>query len=204
MDRADLTATDLARAVRAGDLDPVAVAEDTLARISSGNQAFGAFRRVRYQEAVAEAGALKERADLAELALAGVPIAVKDVIAVAGEYAGWGSRAGPQRPFDSDSEIVARLRGAGAVIVGLTRVPELCLWPMTDTAEAVVRTPTPGGRPGPTDAPAITRHWLARRRIRRGCWKGIVLPDNRFHLGWFLNFVVDAWNEQWGSGGTPW
>jgi FMN-dependent oxidoreductase (nitrilotriacetate monooxygenase family) len=30
------------------------------------------------------------------------------------------------------------------------------------------------------------------------------LPDNRFHLGWFLNFVVDAWNEQWGSGGTPW
>ncbi|MDT5356221.1 MAG: amidase [Mycobacterium sp.] len=153
MDRADLTATDLARAVRAGDLDPVAVAEDTLARISSGNQAFGAFRRVRYQEAVAEAGALKERADLAELALAGVPIAVKDVIAVAGEYAGWGSRAGPQRPFDSDSEIVARLRGAGAVIVGLTRVPELCLWPMTDTAEAVVRNPwaptyTAGGSSG--------------------------------------------------------
>lgn len=26
----------------------------------------------------------------------------------------------------------------------------------------------------------------------------------RFHLGWFLNFVPDAWNETWGSGGEPW
>ena len=148
-----LTATDLARLVREGGLDPVAVAEDALARISSGNEAFGAFRRVRYAEAVAEARAVKERSDLAELALAGVPIAVKDVIAVAGEYAGWGSRAGSQRPFGSDSDVVARLRGAGAVIVGLTRAPELCLWPMTDTSEAVVRNPwapsyTAGGSSG--------------------------------------------------------
>jgi FMN-dependent oxidoreductase (nitrilotriacetate monooxygenase family) len=30
------------------------------------------------------------------------------------------------------------------------------------------------------------------------------MSDKRFHLGWFLNFVVDAWNEQWGSGGRPW
>jgi FMN-dependent oxidoreductase (nitrilotriacetate monooxygenase family) len=27
---------------------------------------------------------------------------------------------------------------------------------------------------------------------------------SRFHLGWFLNFVPDAWNETWGSGGSPW
>ena len=75
------------------------------------------------------------------------------MIAVAGEYAGWGSRAGPHRPFNSDSDIVARLRGAGAVIVGLTRTPELCLWPMTDTPDAVVRNPwapafTTGGSSG--------------------------------------------------------
>jgi FMN-dependent oxidoreductase (nitrilotriacetate monooxygenase family) len=30
------------------------------------------------------------------------------------------------------------------------------------------------------------------------------MSDNRFHLGWFLNFVVDAWNEPWGGGGNPW
>jgi amidase len=146
-------ATDLARAVRAGDLDPVAVVQDALDRISARNHAFGAFRRVRHQEAVAEAKAVKERFDLSELPLAGVPIAVKDVIAVAGEYAGWGSRAGPQQPFESDSDIVARLRAAGAVIVGLTSVSELCVWPMTDTSEAAVRNPwapayTAGGSSG--------------------------------------------------------
>jgi amidase len=124
-----------------------------LATISSGNEDIGAFRRVRQEEAVAEARALRARPDLAELALAGVPIAVKDVSAVAGEYAGWGSHAGSQQPFDSDSDIVARLRAAGAVIVGLTRAPELCLWPMTDTSEAVVRNPwappfTAGGSSG--------------------------------------------------------
>jgi FMN-dependent oxidoreductase (nitrilotriacetate monooxygenase family) len=27
---------------------------------------------------------------------------------------------------------------------------------------------------------------------------------SRFHLGWFLNFVPDAWNETWGAGGSPW
>src|SRR3954454_17592510 len=30
------------------------------------------------------------------------------------------------------------------------------------------------------------------------------LPDNRFHLAWFLNFVADAWNDPWGSDGMPW
>ena len=107
-----LTASDTARAVRSGDRDPVAVAGEALTRIASGNAGLGAFRRVRYDEALAEAGALRDRRDLAELPLAGVPIAVKDVVAVAGEYAGWGSRAGPRRPFDRDGDIVARLRAA--------------------------------------------------------------------------------------------
>jgi len=70
------TATDLARAVRAGDLDPVSVAKDAVARISSGTRAFDAFRRVRHEEALDEARALRDRFDLSELALAGVPIAV--------------------------------------------------------------------------------------------------------------------------------
>jgi amidase len=148
-----LTAADLARAARAGEVDPVRVTECVLARIASGNEAIGAFRRVRTEEALAEARALKQRPDLAELVLAGVPIAIKDVTAVAGEYVGWGSAAAPRQPVDSDSDIVARLRGAGAVIVGLTHAPELCLWPMTDTAETIVRNPwapayTAGGSSG--------------------------------------------------------
>jgi amidase len=73
-----LKATDLAAAVRAGELDPVAVTECALARILSGDGAIGAFRRVRTEEAVVEARALRERPDFAELPLAGVPIAIKD------------------------------------------------------------------------------------------------------------------------------
>ncbi len=30
------------------------------------------------------------------------------------------------------------------------------------------------------------------------------MAASRFHLGWFLNFVPDAWNETWGAGGNPW
>jgi Amidase len=83
-----LTATDLAQAVRAGDLDPVTVTESALTKIASGDEAIGAFRRVRTREAIAEARALQQRPDLGDLALAGVPIAIKDVTAVAGEYVG--------------------------------------------------------------------------------------------------------------------
>ena len=50
-----MCATDLAQAVRAGDLDPVAVTESALTRISSLDDAIRAFRRVRTAEAVAEA-----------------------------------------------------------------------------------------------------------------------------------------------------
>lgn len=118
-----LTATDLARAVRAGDLDPVVVVKAALARIPSADQTFGAFRRVRHDEAIAEARALKERSDLAELTLAGIPIAVKDVTAIAGEYPTSASGAASRQPYATDSDVVARLRAAGAVIVGLTRAP---------------------------------------------------------------------------------
>jgi hypothetical protein len=133
--------------------------DDVLARISCGKAAFGTFQRVRHDEAIAEAATLTDRSDLAELALAGVPIAVTDVTAVAGECPAWGSRTRSPHPFGSDSEVVERLRAAGAVIVGLTRAPELCLWPMTDTSDAVGRNLwvlayTPGGSSGGSAAAA--------------------------------------------------
>ena len=30
------------------------------------------------------------------------------------------------------------------------------------------------------------------------------MPDSRFHLGWFMNFTPDEWNDPFASGGTPW
>jgi amidase len=136
-----LTAVELAKAVRAGELDPVQVTKDALARIAAADGVVGAFRRVREAEALAEAHQVAERPDLAELPLAGVPVAVKDVTDIAGEFAEWGSHAGSRSNAAEDGEIARRLRAAGAVIVGLTRVPELCVWPMSDTPEGIARNP---------------------------------------------------------------
>ncbi|MBB4688442.1 amidase family protein [Amycolatopsis jiangsuensis] len=148
-----LTAVEIARAVRAGELDPVRVTEEALARIAAADPVVGAFRRVRAERARAEAAEVAVRPDLHELPLAGVPVAVKDVTEVTGEHAGWGSAAGPRTPATSDGVIAARLRAAGAVIVGLTRVPELCIFPMSDDPGGVARNPrepsfTAGGSSG--------------------------------------------------------
>jgi amidase len=147
------TAAEIASAVRAGTLDPVRVTERTLAGIEAGDRVINAFRVVRAEEALKEARAVAERADLAELPLAGVPVAVKDVVEVKGEYAAWGSVAFPATAAAEDHELVRRLRSAGAVIVGLTRVPELCAWPMSDVPGAITRNPwqpayTAGGSSG--------------------------------------------------------
>jgi hypothetical protein len=72
------TATDIASQVRARRVDPVAITSAALARIAGDSRALAAFRRVRRDEALAEAAALADRSDLGELALAGVPMAVKE------------------------------------------------------------------------------------------------------------------------------
>ncbi|KAA9162279.1 amidase [Amycolatopsis acidicola] len=148
-----MVAAEWAEGVRAGRVDPVALTEKVLHGIEAADRVVGAFRKVRAQQALAEAQALATRSDLGELPLAGVPVAVKDVADIRGEYASWGSAAVPERPAAEDGEIVRRLRAAGAVIVGLTRVPELCIWPMTDSPEAITRNPwnpayTAGGSSG--------------------------------------------------------
>ncbi|MFK0245706.1 amidase [Amycolatopsis azurea] len=135
------TAVEIAAAVRAKELDPVEVTREALSRIAAADGVVGAFRRVRAEEALAEAAAVAERADLTDLPLAGVPVAVKDVAPVEGEYASWGSRAGSSTVSTEDGEIARRLRAAGAVIVGLTRVPELCIWPSSDDPDGTARNP---------------------------------------------------------------
>ncbi|WP_425388246.1 amidase [Amycolatopsis taiwanensis] len=135
------TAREIASEVRAGRLDPVLVAERTIAGIEAADRIIGAFRTVRAEAALDEARAVKVRDDLATLPLAGVPVAVKDVVGIRGERVTSGSRAFPAEPATQDHEIVRRLRAAGAVLVGLTRVPELVAWPMTDSPDAITRNP---------------------------------------------------------------
>src|SRR5664280_1105507 len=119
------TAAEIAAAVRKGDLTARAATEQALGRIEERDGAIGAFQEVRVFKALREADAVDARADKSELALAGVPIAIKDNLPVEGEPMRTGSAGSSPVPQVKDHEIVRRLRDAGAVVVGLTRVPEL-------------------------------------------------------------------------------
>lgn len=147
------TATEIAREVRAGSLTARAAVEAALDRIRSRDRAVGAFQVVRSEAALQEADAVDRRPDRASLPLAGVPVAVKDNVPVAGEPLGKGSSGTDRTPQAADHEVVRRLREAGAVVVGLTRVPELSVWGTTDSAFGVTCNPldpqrTPGGSSG--------------------------------------------------------
>src|SRR5690242_5646671 len=130
-----------ARRVRAGDARPQDVVAASIRRVVAHDGRLGAFQVVRARAASAEAAALAERPDLDELPLAGVPLAVKDNVAVAGEPMRSGSAATPATPAEADHPVVARLRAAGAIVVGTTRMPELGVFGTTDSTYGVTRNP---------------------------------------------------------------
>src|SRR5437763_4570662 len=126
------TATDLAAAVRAGLVAPREAVEASLARIAALDAGIGAFEVVDAAGARRAADALADRADLAGLPLAGVPVAVKDNVDVAGLPTRHGSAATSEAPATRDDELVRRLREAGCVVIGKTQLPELAIWPFTE------------------------------------------------------------------------
>jgi amidase len=135
------TATEIAAAVRAGEVTAAAVAAEHLESITAHDPEVGAFVRVRAAEALKEAEAVDARPDRSDLRLAGVPVAIKDSVPVTGEPMRVGSTATPSLPQEADHPLVARLRAAGAVVVGLTNLPELAIYPFTDSAYGVTRNP---------------------------------------------------------------
>ena len=82
-----------------------------------------------------------------------MPIAVKDEMDIGGEVTSRGTGAIVTRAPD-DSEVVKRIRAAGAIVVGKTTMPEVGLWPFTESITwGVTRNPwdtdrTPGGSSG--------------------------------------------------------
>ncbi len=140
-DWAGRTAAEIAAAVREKRTTPREVVARHLARIERLDGRIGAFRAVRAEAALTEADEVGARGDLGELPLAGVPVAVKDNLAVRGESVRVGSAATPDAPAGSDHVTVARLRAAGAVVVGLTNVPELCVFGTTDGVHGTARNP---------------------------------------------------------------
>lgn len=151
-------AAEQARRLAAGDITSSDLLELYLERIARLDVQLNAYRTVRLDGARAEAAAAQRRIDAGERApLLGVPIAVKDDVDVAGELTAWGTSAhGPAKV--RDAEVVRRLRDAGAVIIGKTNVPEMTIWPFTESpAFGATRNPwdpsrSPGGSSGGTAA----------------------------------------------------
>ena len=149
----DFTAAAISARVRAGSSTAVEAVTEALNRIADRDPTIQAFVIVRGRTALAEAAAIDRNPDRARLPLAGVPVAIKDNVAVAGEPLRNGSRATSAEPMVVDHPIVARLRAAGAIVVGITAVPELCIWGSTDSPAAITRNPwntdrVPGGSSG--------------------------------------------------------
>ena len=147
------TVVEIAASVRAGSSSARAATEAALARIAERDPHLGAFQLVRTEAALREADAVDARTDRTELPMAGVPIAIKDNVPVTGEPMRVGSAGSDPAPQQRDHPIVTRLREAGAVVVGLTAVPELCVYPATDSTFGTSRNPwspahTPGGSSG--------------------------------------------------------
>ncbi|MFI7598661.1 amidase [Actinoplanes sp. NPDC049681] len=147
------TAKQISRAVRRGDTSATQVVADHLEQIAISEPSLTAFRVVRGGEAIVEAEKVDEQEDLANLPLAGVPVAVKENTPVAGLPTWHGSAAARTPVAEEDHEVVRRLRGAGAVVVGVTRMPEMGLWGTTDGPDGATRNPwsldrTPGGSSG--------------------------------------------------------
>ncbi len=126
----------------------------SLRAIVTSQSTLNAFRVVLTQQALDDAVAADRKRSAGEqLPLLGIPIAVKDDVDVASVPTSFGA-AGHIQPATADSEVVRRLRAAGAVIVGKTNTCELGQWPFTSgpafghTFNPWSRKHTPGGSSG--------------------------------------------------------
>ncbi|MBW3609516.1 MAG: hypothetical protein KY463_14470 [Actinobacteria bacterium] len=140
--------------VRVGAVTPRELVETALDRIATLDPQLNAFRVVFAERALREADEAAKRLSTEEdLPLLGVPIAVKDDTPFGGEARVCGSHAyGDPEPEDAD--FVRLVRAAGAIVVGITRTPELAAWPFTETVHGgITRNPwdpqrTSGGSSG--------------------------------------------------------
>ena len=163
----------LAGRLRDRELSSRELTEMFLERIERIDPKLNAFRTVWAEEALAAADAADERlAAGTEAPLLGVPIAIKDTVDVAGDVTMLGTN-GFDRPAERDSEIVARLRGAGAVFLGKTNLPELAIHGFTETEtfgdhpQPLGHRAHPGGSSGGSGAAVAAGHGGSRPRLGR-------------------------------------
>lgn len=118
--------TQLASEFLGGSRSPKEALDEVLARVERDDGELCAFRSVLADEARREAALLSDELARGEARgpMHGIPVAVKELFDVAGANVCFGSRVFARRIAQRDAAAVARLRSAGAVVVGLTRSHE--------------------------------------------------------------------------------
>jgi aspartyl-tRNA(Asn)/glutamyl-tRNA(Gln) amidotransferase subunit A len=162
----EMTAAELSRAFRDGGLSPVEVTEACLTRIEALDSRINAFCLIDAETTRAQAEASEKRWAQGDplSPLDGVPVAVKDLLITKG----WPTRRGsltvdPKGLWNEDAPTVARLREAGAVLIGKTTTPEYGWKGSTDSPlTGITRNPwnmnkTPGGSSGGSSAALAAR-----------------------------------------------
>lgn len=122
-----MQATDLARAIADREMSPVELLERVLLRAEHWDLVSNVFSQLHDEEAMEVARSLREEAARGDLRgpLHGVPVVVKDLFDVAGWETTGCCRAYRGAVAGTDAAVVARLRAAGALILGKTNMHEL-------------------------------------------------------------------------------
>jgi Asp-tRNA(Asn)/Glu-tRNA(Gln) amidotransferase A subunit family amidase len=152
----ELDGVGIARAVRSRECSAVEIARAALALMAEADGDLGAFTVTLADSALLCAEAIDAAVARGEEVgpLAGVPVSIKDTLWMRGALATNGSLALRDFVPDRDCVPVARIRAAGATIVGKTNNPEFCYRGYTDNALwGLTRNPwnrerTPGGSSG--------------------------------------------------------
>ena len=149
------SAAQIARAVRAGELSAVEITEATLAQVGAVDGALGSYLTVLADLARAHAARVGERIrDGEQLALAGVPIAVKDNMCLDGTRTTAGSKILERWIAPYTATAVARMLEAGAIPIGKANCDEFAMGSSCEnSALGVTRNPydlgrVPGGSSG--------------------------------------------------------
>lgn len=154
---AELSAVDALELFRRREISPVDLVEDCLARIDAQNPELNAFCHVDPDGALAAAHAAEARWNKGTPAgaLDGVPVTIKDLTLTRGLPTRKGSATtSAEGPWEVDAPITARMREAGAIILGKTTSPEFGWKGVTDNpVHGVTRNPwdpalTAGGSSG--------------------------------------------------------
>jgi aspartyl-tRNA(Asn)/glutamyl-tRNA(Gln) amidotransferase subunit A len=158
------TLGELAAGLRSRRFSSVELVEVLLARVEQAQGALNAFISVTREQALAEAAAADRALGAGGAgALAGVPIAHKDIFCTSGVRTTCGSRMLDNFVAPYDATVVARLRAAGAVMLGKTNMDEFAMGSSNETSYyGVVRNPwnpalVPGGSSGGSAAAVAAR-----------------------------------------------